>query len=895
MKSKQLPYGLRFKVLFGIGAGLLLLSLVQYLTASNVLMTRFIALERRDALVNLERVFNSLQEDAEKIFGTTADWAEWDDPYNFIKGANPDFIEANIDNVTTFERLRLSLIIYADASGKVLFSRAYDLDKKAEQPVPQVLLDSLAGGGPVQFPDDPEEPVKGYVRLPEGPMLLASRAVLTTQGTGPAVGRLVMGRFLTDSEIGRVATAMHMKLRLFQTEDPGLSRIALTELVTRRQAKPLLVAPVNEQQLAGYLLVRDISGRPIFVVSATLGREIYAQGLATVHYLLISTLALGLIFCLLSVLFIEKQVLSPLSRLSHGVHRIKVDGGVSGRLPVLPGSGEFAELGQSINRMLDQLERYQVELHEAHDAALAATEAKSRFLANMSHEIRTPMNGVIGMLQVMQDGNLDEDQRGRAATAYASAQSLLSLLNDILDFSKIEAGKLKLEHIDFAPRQIIEDVATLFAEPVASKGLRIGCFVQNSVPETMQGDPERLRQILTNLIGNAIKFTTEGYVIIRATMQTAVANAKAIRFEVSDTGIGISETAQVQLFQSFTQADSSVTRKFGGTGLGLAICKQLVEMMGGSIGVTSTPGQGSSFYFTVPAVARATAEPLAPEWRALAGMQCLVLESFGPDAATISHYLEHAGVRYTVTTDRTQALNLLPERALAGRAFDCLLVDAIYLAGDSDGDDLLGAIANDKSLRGLRIFVLTIAARSPIPVHTGAVTTYINKPIRRSQLLNALTATRARGPVVVPLPAPAEPSRYSGKVLLVEDNEVNQIVACGMLKKFGINPDIAENGLKALEAVCAGRYDLVLMDCQMPELDGYETTKRLRAREQAEALPRLPIIAMTANAMSGDRELCLAAGMDDHIAKPITKDTLATVLARWLPAVTAPAAATRRG
>ena len=596
--------------------------------------------------------------------------------------------------------------------------------------------------------------------------------------------------------------------------------------------------------------------------------------------------------------YVLRRILLPVSAVAAAARKLS-DGNLTTRAPE-QGRGEIAMLGRSFNQMAVSIEARdaalssaRAELEVAVTEAREASEMKSNFLANMSHEIRTPLNGVIGMTDAAARHRARRPSSASTSRSCASSgEALLTVINDILDFSKIEAGKLEIEDRDFDLHDVVESSCDMVAASAVSKGIELQSFVGPDVPRTVRGDGIRVSQILVNLLSNAVKFTPGGEVVAEVKVTDASAEAIAVRFEIRDTGIGIAPDRIASLFDPFTQAEVGTTREFGGTGLGLSISRELTTLMGGTIEAESRLGSGSTFRFEIPfgPAHDELPAPVAPE--GLLDLRVLIVDDNAANRRIFEAYVNSWGMRPTTAASARAAFAELERALAAGVPFDLVLVDQ-NMPGER-GSDLARRIRANPSLRHTRMILLTSSAGALAGYRSAGFDNHLTKPIHQGRLLDAIGAAMAAGALTSPQhaagaagPEPDERAAPAGRrILIAEDQAANWLLIDRLLTKRGHHAEHANNGREALERLATGRYDMVLMDCQMPDLDGYDTAREVRARERGTG-EHIPVVAMTAYAMLGDEQRCLEAGMDDYLAKPIQPRELDAILKRWLGGVRA--------
>ena len=828
---------------------------------NRVILQSFMDLEHEEALKNLGRVEDAIKRETHHLNKLTGDWAIWDDTYRFAQDGNRHFIESNLQLETLDTESGINLVYILSPEGKPVWGSVHNSETGGLVKLKEFSGESFARLTGILKHDSLRSEKTGLLITDFGPLLLASRPILTSTGRGPSTGVVILGRFLSNRSLKTLVEQTKVDFTV-KSVIPGHMTASENSLIARLTREPWLIDAENDRHLNIFGIIPDIYEKPGLLIHVSMERTIMDKGRTAARYVS-GSMMITLIFGVVFLVFLVK-------------------------IYSLDEKRRTARVEALVAQRTRELEQANMETEKARIQAEEASRAKSEFLANMSHEIRTPLNGVIGMTEIAMPTIQNETQREIFETISREAHALLGIINNILDFSKIEARKVDIENIPFDLHLLIGDIGKSQMFLCERKGLIFIVDVSHEVPRDVKGDPGRIRQILMNLCGNALKFTKEGGIVIRCEMTGEADDHIMIKFSVTDTGIGIEKEKQGKIFESFTQVDGSTTRKYGGTGLGITISKQLAELMGGDMGVESEFGKGSTFWFTVR-MARHQKMTALKASRPIEALKILVVGGDEREPLAYARFITGLGFSCESAESGKDALTRLKQ---AGHAvlFNLIIID--FLLSDTDGFTLAAEIRAMETVKHIPIILTTSVGN----IGDGrrcediGIQGYLSTPIDPVLLKKAIRMVIGENHGLVTRHSIAEAFGDGGRILLVEDYPTNRQVALNLLTLSGFEVDVAENGKEAVECFMERDYALIFMDIQMPVMDGFEATRAIRALEKDEKREkRTPIVAMTANALTRDRENSIEAGMDDFITKPVTRASLTSIVSTWIPDSVIPA------
>ena len=892
--SLQIKVGTIF-IILAIALGAL-----SYVALRWLVFPAFTQLEQETAVDDLDRVKQIFDSELKSLGILGREYSRWNQSYEFVKGNVPDYVRENIAP-EVWGDIGVEAMLFFNNTGELIWGKILDpisregrlVDMARAPLLPMAkagILENRVKGG-----------ASGLIYLPEGLMLMVAQQVVKTNGSGSPAGLFVIGRYVTEERLAEFERRALVEFSLLPVT-PDLST-GLSGSADQPHSMPHTEPgqTYTDTEVVTTEIWQDLFGLDVVYLDIHTPRNIAAIGSGILRVSVIFLGSLGVLFVLFSWMAVRRTVINPLTRLKE--HMINM--GQTGDLTLsldLKREGEIGTLAHEFDLMTTELQVAHLELLEARDQALSSTRMKSEFLASMSHEIRTPMNGVIGMTEMLLKSDLSESQLRLVETVSVSANSLLTIINDILDFSKIEAGKLQIDDNIFSLERLVRDVNAVVAQPAQVKGLEYICRLSPDLPRGIVADDHRLGQVLINLLGNAVKFTEVGEVVLSVSCTRIWwrdgEEWGTLKLSVLDTGIGISPSLRKKIFQSFSQADSSTTRNYGGTGLGLTICKQLVELMEGKITFTSEEGVGTEFSVTLPVrldrslAAESERNGIATD--RIENLNVMIIDDNQSSLELLAGQLAFEHARADTFSNCSDALTALRRAADQGWHYDLLLVD--YPAVDMEGLAFPEQVSKSQWFGSPTIVMLSSLSDDFTGQNLAAsgVHGYLSKPILQGDLYRHISLALPNpvssnvSELAMESPEKKEASvteeQLNADILVVEDNAVNQELAKILLQDAGCNAVVVENGELGIEALNARSFDLVLMDCQMPVMDGFEATRIIRDQDiLAKGGGRLPVVALTANAMEGDRERCLAAGMDSYIAKPFNQEELIDVLRLLLP------------
>lgn len=856
-----------------------------YLAISYTILPAFKDFEAHESIEAVDRVESAIETEARTLQTLVSEYAEWDDTRDYVLGRHAEYAEFNlIPNY--WRRKGVDVMYILDVEGNVISALEMSEGTGEAPDIQQLFLGQVGPTHPLLNRPDADSALAGVVRTTEGPAIVAAAAIVSSLGRGEPVGTFVVVRHLSAALLADISRRTSANVILHKLTAAGAGSYSQEDLMRYSADGTSTWIGNTDQELIASRLIPGIDGQPVALLeirhphtiskigSETIGAAMTLIGLVTALFMIIGVIVMRYIF------------VRPVNEIADSMILIRETGDLNISIKK-DRVDEIGQLAREFTEMTTNLDHTQRELEKTRDLALGASRAKSEFLARMSHEIRTPMNGVLGMTELLRNTALDFEQRRFTETIYSSAENLLDIINDILDFSKIEAGKMELEARDIDLGAVVEETVDSLASQAHKKGLELINDVSLDLSTSLLGDPVRIRQVLTNLISNAIKFTNRGEIVVRVSEQGSDTDtgAATVLIEVVDTGVGIKPEKQRDIFESFAQEDGSTTRLHGGTGLGLAISRQLVDLMGSTLRLDSTPGLGSRFYFAIEMLhGRDEVMHERKVTASVAGKRILVVDDNATNREILEQHLKSWRAKPQCTENARDAMRLLQRAAAKDEPFELVILD-MHMPR-TDGLQLARMVREIPELDAVPLMLLSSVAMpaSEDTLEELRISGQLTKPIRQRHLYDALSVVLSGDTVTERYSRNRSSAicKLSGKVLLAEDNPVNQAVALGMLDSLGVDVAVVTDGQAAIDALNGQRFDLVLMDCQMPVMDGLQATREIRAAEREKDSRQVPIVALTANALAGDREECLEAGMNEYLSKPFTMDQLHAVLSMFL-------------